>query len=98
MATKVVQDFGGKVGWRVVSTPDCYILQKRRGVRKSGKGKGVVDWDNQGYYTTIEHAMNGFVNNYPRIAPGKFATKMNEAVMLAVKAAGELNMAFTLRI
>jgi hypothetical protein len=43
--------------WRIKSTPDCWEVQQRHGIRSTGPREGQVDWDSRAYRANLESAM-----------------------------------------
>ena len=51
--------------WRVVSDPECYVLQHARTV--SGKPK----WEAEGYYVTLADTFEGCLRKSVRLSRGR---------------------------
>lgn len=44
--------------WRITSAEHCWMVQRFRGVYKSGRKAGLVKYETVGYHSSLDNAIN----------------------------------------
>ena len=78
--------------WRLVSDPECYVLQEARTV------KGNLKWGAEGYYVTLADALEGCLRKSVRQSREDLPSALREAVECVSTAVDRLRQGLTMRV